>query len=468
MLHNADITMIVGLTGSGKSYHCVKWMIDFVVTERRPVYTNQPMRWKELHAWLEKKHGPEVANLIRPLTHRLFESFMERVTKQAAFLREFREDLASEGSPLLEDDEARFEAEQVAWREHAGEDVYANRYGASFKEANSIPPTACILIDELHEWYPSKTYQAKDGESKWVLDFMTMHRHTMHKLIFATQRSMQVSHTIRNLAHTWYFVTNKRDQRLLWNIRFEHVAKWFPSWKTIIGIRRYTAMDIDPSGAPKVGAKPVSDDAIFASFPHNLWVFGLYDSHSRLGSEAVIMKALAQVRAEAGLDPEGRTPSEVAAAEARAKKEATLMHKTIRLFLMFIKRLTWAVALVAIGFGLAKFTGREWNVMKTEQAQKTESEAPTEPEDPYANWPTLDSITTSYARVGGSRVFTGSSYRGHTLQAISVAARGVLWLHDDTLSVQRVGDPRPTILGPAARVRSLVATSFFDTDSADE
>jgi hypothetical protein len=444
-------------------------MIDFVVNERRPVYTNQPMRWKELRAWLEKKHGPEVANLIRPLTHRLFETFMERVTKQAAFLREWREDLASTGSPLLEDDEARFEAEQAAWREHAGEDVYSNRYGENFQQANSIPPTACILIDELHEWYPSKTYQGKDGESKWVLDFMTMHRHTMHKLIFATQRSMQVSHTIRNLAHTWYFVTNKRDQRLLWNIRFEHVAKWFPSWKTIIGIRRYTAMDIDPSGAPKIGAKPVSDDAIFASFPHNLWVFGLYDSHSRLGSEAIIMKALAQVRAEAGLDPEGRTPSEVAEAEARAKKESTLMHKTVQLLLTFLKKLTWAAVLIVIGFGLAKFTGREWNVSKTEQtAKQTESDAPTEPEDPYAAWHTLDSISNDYARLGGTRVFIGSTHQGHTLQAISIPARGVLWLHDDTLSVQRVGDARPTVLGPASRVRAIAARFTRDGDTTDE
>lgn len=470
MLHDADITMIVGLTGSGKSYHCVKWMIEFVVRERRPVYTNQPMRWKELRAYLAKKHGPEISNLIRPLTHELFEAFMQRVTEQATFIRKFREKLASEGSPLLDDEEALIEAEQNAWAQHAGEEVWSNRYGENFQRANSIPPTACILIDELHEWYPSKTYQGKDGENKWVLDFMTMHRHTMHKLIFATQRSMQISHTIRNLAHTWYFVLNKRDQRLLWGIRFEHIGNRFPAWKTVIGIRRYTAHDIGPDGQPKPGAKPVSDSAIFASMPHNLYIFGLYNSVSRLGSEAVIKKALAKVRAEAGLDPQGRTPDENKAAQKRARQEKSLMVRTIRLFLGMFKSMAKATLFIAIGFGIAKLASRDWNVttIDSNTTQTNAGEEPAELEDPYAQWPTLESITSEFVRLDGHRYSVGTTIRGHTLQAISVPARGVLWLHDDTLSVQRLAESRPTLLGPAARVRSLVAGDFAGSDPADQ
>lgn len=250
------IEFVKGLPGGGKSYYAVSRLLRVILWQRRPIYTNLPIKYRVLRRYLIRKGGRKLARYINPVTKEHLDAFFHR----AALLGKWR-------------DEGGTEADFIA--QHGPHVI-------SGKSANWIPYGAVIIIDEAHRWYPQRDQKT---ESKAIMDYLTMHRHFLHWWWFLTQHPMNVSLTFRRLADTYIECTDKSRLPFLFGLKLPIKAFCY---------EEYPGCLVD-DGRPQGVVKPIRVWTEIPALSRGL-VWRLYSSHVHAGSYRRLANALEESR----------------------------------------------------------------------------------------------------------------------------------------------------------------------------
>jgi len=406
---NITLEVLEGRPGSGKSFYCCKRIMAAIIEERRPVFTNCPLRFRVFKRYLFLRGGADgqkLANLLSHLTQEHFNAFLKRAKLRAEFLDRAREEARALGR--RRSDAALLEPFFAA----AGPDV------VSGKGANWIPPFSLIVIDEAHHWFPA-TAQVARIESPDLLSYLTMHRHHLHSLIFATQNRMQLSITIRRLASSFWHIRNRRDDKVAWGLRLGHFGV------SAFGYARYTPEQEDARDAE--GSAPAEQRTVLPWLPSERWVFRLYDSFTHLGGFRAMERRLASVRDEAGVN--GVVLHEV------KKEGGPVVTMGQRL-----KYLCLGAVLVAAIAGAGKISEASKQV---EAQAEIEALAPVESAAAPVEWKRkIQGVTASAMVVDREIVKVGSTYEdspGKFVTLRAVAARRAVLYRDGWLFVASPG-----------------------------
>lgn len=316
------IEVVEGRPGSGKSFYGVARVLRALVEERRPVYTNLPIRFRVLRAWLRRRHGAAVANLLTPLTREHFTAFLARQAKRNLFLERLQLSGLTPRERL-----AGFYAEH-------GPDV-VRQVNPGDPKPNWIPPMSVILIDEAHQWYPQNAQRAEDPN---LLSYVTMVRHHVHHLYVITQDRMQVSISFRRLAAYFWEVINLASERIAWSFTLGHLG--------LAGFRyrQYTPEQEDArSNAERM---PCSSTVVLPWWPSESWKFRLYDSFTHLGDVRELRRQLREYRKLSGVGEDGQAVAEYA---APAGREGSMLR--------LIGRVVMVLVLVVVGVAVGRAVG---------------------------------------------------------------------------------------------------------------
>lgn len=327
------VEIVEGPPGSGKSFVCAKWVLDWVIKERRPVFTNLPFRWRVLREWLRRRYGVEVANLIHELTPEHLLAFMRRAKERKDFRDALQKQARQRGEDIPGDTLNRL------WYEHAGPDRLRTTGDDPDQQANWIGEGSVVLVDEIQNIYPMQK-QADEGPE--LREYLSMHRHFMHRFIACSQDRMLISNTIRKVAEKYWKVHNRAKDRLVWGIRFEHLGF------TAFGYTAHTkASESFPAWDER--SRPYAEFTVIASLPQHRWIFRIYTSYTAEKSPRRLLKKIEDVRQQAGLTRSGHTPTEV---EAIMKKRRPLTRraKAFRAVRRGVRRL--AVTAFVVGMGV--------------------------------------------------------------------------------------------------------------------
>lgn len=414
----------MGLPGSSKTYHLVRRILEVVRLERRPVYTNAPLKWRVMRAYLKKRGGEEIASLVRPLSRDHFVAFMQRFVLQ----RDYYKDLQAAGEwkgPRLA---------YAAFRELHGPDFidaqssakWAKENGVDDPGPNWIPPMAVLAIDEVDEWFPNPNLKTDVTvrEPSELLRYLKMHRHVAHWLWFITQKPRQVSPTIKTMTAKFWVVWDKGETVLVsWlGLKLCHLGlRW-------IGLCAYMPEEWDEN---KPG-RPCENRGEWPSAPWNQWVFRLYHPFSHGTSLREMNRVQREMRKLAGLDETGATVAE------RARKERSEVKKTKRMWwplrwAWFVMRWTLRVAVlvvvllagVALGGG---FGGKEEVAVESDEVASAEV-APILGIDRAKR---IGSIGKDWVRVDGVECGVGGSCNGLSLCSVDARAGRSVWIDNSS------------------------------------
>lgn len=321
------VEIIAGDKGSGKSLHCVKRVLDIIQQERRPVFTNLPIRWRVLRQYLRIKSGPAYANLIYPLNMEHFDRFIDRQHRRMQ-IRERLNDEARRTKRVISSRcmEAAYEAE-------LGPDIYEG------PDANAILPAAYVIIDECHHWFPMQGGKERD---EILQRYLSMCRHHLHQVILVSQAPMQISKAGRRLATLYTICRHKTYDRIAWGVRFQHLGI------RALGMIRYSADDIEGE-EPIRGAEPMEQSAIYPWAPCTQVLFRLYSSHTHIGTPRRMLRTLDEVRGRLGVLDEDR--------RIRSQREQWRKERPVRMIRRF-RKAAFAATLLTLGIGVGLAAGR--------------------------------------------------------------------------------------------------------------
>ena len=224
-----------GLPGSGKSYGVTERIVKVVGNDRRPIYTNLPLKLRVLRAYLRLKGGDRMTGYVQSLTEDHFKAFVSRFASMNAFVAErvaagCRRSKA-EGEYLDDDGDngphiprpmARHD--WIKYRLLAGksESVAAVEFDlmspdGSLLRPNWIPYGSVVVVDELHHWYDQRNQKDEDHS---LLGWLTMHRHGQYLIEVLSQDAMQVSMSFRRQCIEYVRCSDKRNLPFLFGYRF--------------------------------------------------------------------------------------------------------------------------------------------------------------------------------------------------------------------------------------------------------
>ena len=401
------VEVVEGPPGSGKSFVCAKWCLDWVIKERRPVFTNLPFRWRVLRTWLRKTHGEEVANLIHELTPEHLLAFMKRAKQRKIFRETLQRQARLKGEDIPGDTLNRL------WYEHAGPDRCRSFGDDPDKQANWIAEGSIVLVDEIQNIYPM---QKQSDEGDELREYLSMHRHFMHHFFACSQDRMLISNTIRKVAEKYWKVHNRAKDRLVWGIRFEHLGF------TAFGYTAHTkASESFPAWDER--SKPFAEYTVIASLPQHRWIFRIYTSFTAEKSPRRLMKKIEDVRQQAGLTRSGHTPKEVQAYLMK-KRPLTRTARTFR----SIRRGCRRIAFTAIIVGLGVLIGLGINPAPPAELE-TDAQVITHAPPPG----TLRVVTENFARIAGPdsthRLEPGDRIDGYQLRLLDPRNRMALFVN---------------------------------------
>lgn len=425
------IEIMYGRPGSGKSLFAVKRSIKVMREQRRPVYTNLPLRMRVIRQYLRVLGGEELARLIRPLTEEHFNRFIRRYAEH----RRFKE-LQRSANPFL----SRLQLRDF-WLAEAGPDV------TSGDDANWIPAGSLVIIDEAHHWYPNvalKTVIKKEPPE--LMAYLTMHRHLQHWIWVITQADRQISTTFKALAHRVWRIHPRDDDRLAWGIRFRHLGI------KALGYRAYTPEQEEKD-------EPHENYTDFPWWPTNRVYFRLYDSYTHAGSRRELMEGLRAVRVEAGLDERGRLSHEDESMGVKKKQRSWFVVFLLGLSKMLGFGLVLSLVLV-VGVHLGRNSESDDSDVADDAMAAVSSgdeEVSLQPER-NRSYP-LVSMTSSGVRFANSgRIALGGRYEGLELVAFDATAGLSLWncLDSGGVWLCELGSV-PVYLGSSADVAAALA-----------
>lgn len=272
---------LIGAPGSGKSYKAVREIAYSACTQARPIYTNIPIQPKKLRAYIYRKLPKSIkghaarkrrANLVKSISKRHFCEFCKRLALIDQEAEKVMDEMGTDRHAIGELAEFRMaEARNEAMRrvsEKYGDPVLVGR------QANWIAPGSVLFLDELHKWFPSKSYK---DEPKEILDFTSMHRHMQLKVIVISQRWMNVSLSFRSMAREVWYCMNYSKRPVLGFLKFD---RWF----NIFRYMHFNGEDIEErTGLPRPGAKPVWSEMVWPELNGGI-EYDLYRSYSHAGT----------------------------------------------------------------------------------------------------------------------------------------------------------------------------------------
>ena len=324
---SGTVEIIAGPMGSGKSLHCVGRVLEIIEQERRPVFTNLPVKLRVFRKYLSVKSGPAYASLIYALSEEHFNRFIERQHKRMELRKRLEDKWAHRGRPAMHGRVLR-----IFERIH-GPSIYQG------PDANDIYETSIVLIDEAHHWFPMQGGKPIDEK---LQSYITMCRHHMHCVILVSQAPMQLAKCSRRLCSIYSICRNKAQDRLMWGIRFKHLGI------KALGIETYRGEDVK-DGEPVKFAEPMTSKALLLAAPSVRVLFRLYSSFTHLGSPRRMLNRLAEVRATHGILEEDNRVREL----RRQAKRARPM-KIGKIASKLLLRASIAGVFVVLGVGIGR------------------------------------------------------------------------------------------------------------------
>lgn len=262
------ITIVHGIPGSGKSYFAIWLLLEQIIKERRPVYTNLPLRVKVFRAYLAvRMMNPRAAGYINLLT--------EKHTKNYT---------------------ARFAAWEEAREKGGTDEDFQKEFGPHIEtgpDANWLPFGSVVAIDEAHKWFASSRSAASDDPA--LVAAVTMHRHMWHRLILLTQDPAQIGVIFRRNCDTYWKCTNIGRMPIFAFVKVPiNAFRWIEYPKE--------ALDGNPQFAKPISAK-FHCPALSSGF-----IFRLYSSHTHGGTTRQMMKHIDATREKVEGKKQERVP----------------------------------------------------------------------------------------------------------------------------------------------------------------
>ena len=304
--------------GAGKSYFAVRRMFKILEEQSRPVYTNLPIKWRVVRKYLRTRHGEVMANLVHELTEDHWRSFLRRQDKFAKF--KHRVDRMDPRTMSDSEVQIVFEACQKYYLENPPsfkklqrqDHFFINQIVAWFDhthdppmdhgpDANHIPASAIIIIDEVQKWHPMMK-QAHDPDREFLLSYITMSRHHAHWIWVLTQDAMNISIEFRRLAHHVWIIWNRYEDVIAGPLRFKHIGL------RAMGYARMAAEEYEQTKSMNGNGKKdrsVEFFTIITNLPGSKLYYRFYSSETHLGSSRQLRKKLEEGRRRAGIDVGG-------------------------------------------------------------------------------------------------------------------------------------------------------------------
>lgn len=395
-----------GLPGSGKSYSAVEELIKIIMVERRPVYTNLPLKLKVLRTLLVlRSMNPSTANYIQYLDREHFSRFVERNQIWSEFSEPMK--AAGYGHAYIE----RAFAELHGEGKITGED------------ADWIPTGSVLILDEFHRWADQRMQRAEDPA---YLLYATMHRHHMHRILVLTQDAMQVSITWRRNSDTLVHHTDKRKLPFMFGITLP-----IPAFAREFWPKEY----IDQS---RIGQKPTKTEVFIPSLSNGL-IWRCYDSFTHMGGARRLNRAIEKTRKQVEGDqyqPQNKEQNDMASKSSWGKRIKG-----------FVKNMAFACILIAIMIGLYGMKNEVKTMQKNREAESKKlqqqltairQEMHRQPRsgqttNRYQNNepPKVTMIANGYCMANGQITREGQLINGFTLKEINNEASTTKWIYRD-------------------------------------
>ncbi|MEM8494090.1 MAG: zonular occludens toxin domain-containing protein [Planctomycetota bacterium] len=391
-----------GQPGSGKSYGAVDFLVKVILLQRRPVFTNLPLRYRVIRKYLTVKGKDAIlARYIRVVSREHFYRFVQR----NQLLTEYAEIMKAEGWS-----HAKIEA---SFCEQEGEHVYRGT------EANWFYPGSVFIFDEFHRWADQRVQKNEDPA---FLNYATMHRHHLHWIILLTQDKMQVSIPWRRNCSKFIHCADKRRLPFMFGLKLPIPA---------FAYEEYPAEMLDRGDFAT--AKPINVE-VKIPWMNGSTLWRLYDSFTHMGGYRRLSNKLDAVRS--AIEDQPRTATETDDVPKKRSKLALL----------------WPLLALGLGVALAVqlLGGCEPASEDLPEAPPTASPPPTVQEvapyrptpalpPPERFEPTVSIASRDFVVADGRTVHRGGQHQGWTLVGIEVSDGSTLWEKD--------GEHRPVDFG---------------------
>lgn len=433
---DCQLRFVEGLPGAGKSFMLVRKTLKVIEGERRPVYTNLPIRFRVMRTYLRNRGGEPMANLIVELTETHWKEFLKRNESKQRFREEYKTECKNNAKPYRE---TTFER---VWIETHGPDV--TRPGTG-QQPNWIDPYSVIIIDEVQHWHTVDA-NVKRTEGPELRAYLTMMRHHLHDVYIASQSSANVPKTIRDLVRQFWKVEALQERKIAWGIRFKHLGL------RAIGYRAYSAeqmetMKRDRSGG-EFGSQPLEGEVVFPTLPHYQYIFRLYRSFTHVESPRRMMEQLRKIHDEAGL-----THMQEQLDSYEKKEQTTMIRKAMGF--TFKAAILGAMLTAGVMIGTAVTQNNE-----TETGAEVVADAPGQLDitQPVQWWPEegkLSAVNMKGVVTNEGSVEIGRRFGLGLLRSVDVHGRRAMFTDADSIWVWNLGSARPQRVASRDDLRKL-------------
>jgi hypothetical protein len=404
------VEIIQGVPGSGKSFYMTRKMLDVIVEQRRPFYTNLPLVFRLCQSVLRLRGGVELANLLVQLTEEHFRAFIfrqEQAAKFASTLKTWGREMAA----------SKRDAEiHRMFCEKNGPDILKG------EGANWIPGAAVVCIDEVHHWFPQEE-QAK--ETSALRAYLTMHRHHVHWIWVASQDAMQVALPFRRQMIKMRSVRDKGLDRMVWGLRFGMLGI------RAIAVSTFTGDQLRDRVADKT---PESEEVFFTQFPHHQLIFRLYKSFTHVGSVRRLQRELERARVDAGI---------VERKEVEPVKPSRIRRWFLGVFFGGLK-VAFVLTLLVVAF---------WVGSKMGGGSSRAASAAVAAKEAAVVWPKWSGRSGDSLVMGRAKVKKGDSLEnGARVLAVMGGGRVCLLGHRDVVWMWEFGQVAPREMGARERI----------------
>lgn len=454
-IHEAQhgVEIIEGLPGSGKTFYAVMRVLRVIREQKRPVYTNLPLKHKVVRARLRKLGGHELANLLQPLTEAHWRAFLRRHEQYAELLEQMAKIKPQHASQDFVDELCQVTGKPIEniRRQHA---FHSNQLRALFvhrngpdvyegPEANEIPAFAVICIDEVQNWHPMIN-QTNDPDRKRLLQYISKHRHSVHWFWVITQDTRNISIEFRRQAQSIWSVMQLGDVKLAWGLKFKHLRINATLYK------RYTHEQYEMKD--RNGDDRAETFILYTKLPWLQRNYRYYEPYTNSGTKRQLQKQLAKSRRKAGLGEDGTTQEEQMRFNRHTAAASMFVRKTL-------KRLT-LVAVAGLAFVIG-FTANKSNNGDTLDDGDTQTVNETR-KTQRLDWPRW-TIAGERPWIGEKKLSVGDTLaNGARFTFHNPSGDVLVFVRDDDYWLWEYGSATPRRIGTTEQVQRAVQAARDD------